>query len=275
MDAFYEDYTRLFKIKVKNVLELLDYFTSDEIGELEVEQLVGLSRKALSRVKELPLDTFRKYGKSSIFLVKLLDKNFLESRYFNNDLKLILDNMDNSEYLLSLASFPISISSDYHLNDMKTIANTIPSDEKLYYMYLLACNDNSLQSEYHESDMYSLSRCNYIWGDNNFVLLNFYDVLSNNKSLSSKYHLQDVEIILNLLNNSTEKLVYPNDLIYRQLCFCAKDKESLNRETHLEEMQLIFEGKNDELQELIKPVSEQEIKKDKSFIKILKRRFTL
>ena len=86
MDWQYNGGAYPFKVQIKDVQELLTNFTLEEIGTVKLETIVDFSRLALSRAKKLPLDIFRANTTDKEWLRMLLNKNFLESKYYEGEL---------------------------------------------------------------------------------------------------------------------------------------------------------------------------------------------
>lgn len=265
MDVQYIGFSYPFKVKIKDVKEILDYFTLEEIGDLELTKIESLSSLALSRIKTLPLNELREKIKKED-IARLLDKDFLQNPYFEQDLETIRTSSRNFEYLIGLASSKNSIDGKYHLEDMETIKNSQNDINIIWRMYRLAVNEDSLNSPHHLEDMQVLSNYKYD-KDIPFALNHLFDVLTSKASLESKYHTEDVNIILESINSINKEDGW-SDYIVMLLSRKARDKESLQRESHIEEMKALSIKGEDSLEELTP--SKEEPKK--SFIKTLKNK---
>ena len=160
------------------------------------------------------------------------------------DMELINNAWHNemAKSLTKVATCPSSLNNpDSHQADMCLIANSHDviryNSNKHKHLAAVATNEASLNSRYHDNDMQMIAKAPY----DEYLI----SVAVNKASLASPYHKKDMELINDEGEEMSECLV-PSDNRIKYLVKLAVNKTSLLSSNHYADMQLLKQTRDDD-----------------------------
>lgn len=230
-----EEIPNISKWLVKLNKKQIDNFLSlniSNLGKLENYKYILVNLGFLNKDNYLKVVNKLVNNNSEVCIIEiiklLLDSNFIESKYYNEDIEILLDEGKcfNIEALCTIARSGKSVGSNYHLDDIKLIAITNDIN-KLRILTRLACNNTSLNGKYHKKDMET------VFNIDGISRLEAIEKLAcSNNSVNSIYHDNDVKLIITA---DESKIPYLVDV--------ACDPYSVNSKEHINDMNLIYTSK--------------------------------
>lgn len=247
----------------KIIAQIKKYKLESKIKDIN-EWFASLNKTQVNNFISLDIKLSKFLQKNRQLLVNL---NFLSSKYYLEDLKMINDSNISSKkasILYDVATNPFSFESEYHREDMKRLYSQ-KSETKMSKMAALAGNKYSIGSDYHE---FSMKLIESVKDDE---IVNLLVALASNKTFlccadytdaislvacaKNYYYAQNLYVVadsakddMTYLYQDMEKIAKAkNEEISDCLLDVANDKTSLGSEHHLSDMETIFNAKNEKV----------------------------
>ena len=149
---------------------------------------------AISKIKNFD-------GLATSLILRLCSPNFLNSKNYYKDIELI-SKMDSIRYALWIINSDEFINSKYHNEDLKLIVESSTEDKNIEFVLkdalaVVAGNKNSINSKYHREDMklIATSNPNVLQSSHSYPEQSLNNLAINKTSLNDIYHLENMQIL--------------------------------------------------------------------------------
>lgn len=188
--------------KVSVIENLIDHCYDEECLDLLNKNLLKLSFLNSKSFYE-DMEMLSKANNIKCGLTIIGDKNFMDSPYHREDLKLISESKVGGWSLSKVAKNQDSICSPYHRADMELISKTNRHKE---YLSDLATNKVSLNDKYHLENMQILSQS--INGFEHLTDKYLFEIMTNSKFVEGKNYRKEIEALQMADNRLTAKALH-------------------------------------------------------------------
>lgn len=194
------------KKKVSVIENLIDHCYDEECLDLLNKNLLKLSFLNSKSFYE-DMEMLSKVNNIKCGLTIIGDKNFMDSPYHREDLKLISESKVGGWSLSKVAKNQDSICSSYHRADMELISKSCRHDRhKLGYLSDLATNKVSLKDKYHLENMQILSQPTK---DGKHLTDKYlFEIMTNSKFVEGKNYRKEIEALQMADNSLTAKALH-------------------------------------------------------------------
>ena len=192
--------------KVSVIENLIDHCYDEECLDLLNKNLLKLSFLNSKSFYE-DMEMLSKVNNIKCGLTIIGDKNFMDSPYHREDLKLISESKVGGWSLSKVAKNQDSICSSYHRADMELISKSCRHDRhKLGYLSDLATNKVSLKDKYHLENMQILSQPTK---DGKHLTDKYlFEIMTNSKFVEGKNYRKEIEALQMADNSLTAKALH-------------------------------------------------------------------
>lgn len=192
--------------KVSVIENLIDHCYDEECLDLLNKNLLKLSFLNSKSFYE-DMEMLSKANNIKCGLTIIGDKNFMDSPYHREDLKLISESKVGGWSLSKVAKNQDSICSPYHRADMELISKSCRHDRhKLGYLSDLATNKVSLKDKYHLENMQILSQPTK---DGKHLTDKYlFEIMTNSKFVEGKNYRKEIEALQMADNSLTAKALH-------------------------------------------------------------------
>ena len=192
--------------KVSVIENLIDHCYDEECLDLLNKNLLKLSFLNSKSFYE-DMEMLSKANNIKCGLTIIGDKNFMDSPYHREDLKLISESKVGGWSLSKVAKNQDSICSSYHRADMELISKSCRHDRhKLGYLSDLATNKVSLKDKYHLENMQILSQPTK---DGKHLTDKYlFEIMTNSKFVEGKNYRKEIEALQMADNSLTAKALH-------------------------------------------------------------------
>lgn len=192
--------------KVSVIENLIDHCYDEECLDLLNKNLLKLSFLNSKSFYE-DMEMLSKVNNIKCGLTIIGDKNFMDSPYHREDLKLISESKVGGWSLSKVAKNQDSICSSYHRADMELISKSCRHDRhKLGYLSDLATNKVSLRDKYHLENMQILSQPTK---DGKHLTDKYlFEIMTNSKFVEGKNYRKEIEALQMADNSLTAKALH-------------------------------------------------------------------
>lgn len=192
--------------KVSVIENLIDHCYDEECLDLLNKNLLKLSFLNSKSFYE-DMEMLSKVNNIKCGLTIIGDKNFMDSPYHREDLKLISESKVGGWSLSKVAKNQDSICSSYHRADMELISKSCRHDRhKLGYLSDLATNKVSLNDKYHLENMQILSQPTK---DGKHLTDKYlFEIMTNSKFVEGKNYRKEIEALQMADNSLTAKALH-------------------------------------------------------------------
>ena len=192
--------------KVSVIENLIDHCYDEECLDLLNKNLLKLSFLNSKSFYE-DMEMLSKVNNIKCGLTIIGDKNFMDSPYHREDLKLISESKVGGWSLSKVAKNQDSIWSSYHRADMELISKSCRHDRhKLGYLSDLATNKVSLKDKYHLENMQILSQPTK---DGKHLTDKYlFEIMTNSKFVEGKNYRKEIEALQMADNSLTAKALH-------------------------------------------------------------------
>lgn len=192
--------------KVSVIENLIDHCYDEECLDLLNKNLLKLSFLNSKSFYE-DMEMLSKVNNIKCGLTIIGDKNFMDSPYHREDLKLISESKVGGWSLSKVAKNQDSICSPYHRADMELISKSCRHDRhKLGYLSDLATNKVSLKDKYHLENMQILSQPTK---DGKHLTDKYlFEIMTNSKFVEGKNYRKEIEALQMADNSLTAKALH-------------------------------------------------------------------
>lgn len=192
--------------KVSVIENLIDHCYDEECLDLLNKNLLKLSFLNSKSFYE-DMEMLSKVNNIKCGLTIIGDKNFMDSPYHREDLKLISESKVGGWSLSKVAKNQDSICSSYHRADMELISKSCRHDRhKLGYLFDLATNKVSLKDKYHLENMQILSQPTK---DGKHLTDKYlFEIMTNSKFVEGKNYRKEIEALQMADNSLTAKALH-------------------------------------------------------------------